>query len=221
MDFAYKLWLLWKSFTNSTSEVNPMRLLFLVPAAFVLAASTFAAHADELSGYDSGTLGTNQIVGQAFTVSGTGNYTDITFNFFAPNETTMEAPGTGYLLSEEYLGTLANLNSSTPGYIASVAGSDGSYDFGSITLTAGDTYYLYSTSGVSSIGQAINGQISFGYGSLGFFVATDGGNLGNDFQVTGTPVTPATAATPEPSTLALFGTGILGLAGMARRKFLA
>jgi hypothetical protein len=29
------------------------------------------------------------------------------------------------------------------------------------------------------------------------------------------------AVTPEPSTLALFGTGILGLAGMARRKVLA
>jgi hypothetical protein len=33
-------------------------------------------------------------------------------------------------------------------------------------------------------------------------------------------VTPAAVVTPEPSTLALFGTGILGLAGAARRKFL-
>jgi hypothetical protein len=32
-------------------------------------------------------------------------------------------------------------------------------------------------------------------------------------------VTPSAAVTPEPSTLALFGTGILGLAGVARRKF--
>jgi hypothetical protein len=34
------------------------------------------------------------------------------------------------------------------------------------------------------------------------------------FEVNGTP-----AATPEPSTIALFGTGLLGLAGVARRKF--
>jgi hypothetical protein len=37
--------------------------------------------------------------------------------------------------------------------------------------------------------------------------------------LSGTVRGPASVA-PEPSTLALFGTGILGLAGMARRKFL-
>jgi hypothetical protein len=34
-------------------------------------------------------------------------------------------------------------------------------------------------------------------------------------------LTPAAASTPEPSTFALLGTGILGLAGAARRKFLS
>jgi hypothetical protein len=34
------------------------------------------------------------------------------------------------------------------------------------------------------------------------------------------PIGGPTSVTPEPSTFALFGTGILGLAGMARRKFL-
>jgi hypothetical protein len=43
----------------------------------------------------------------------------------------------------------------------------------------------------------------------------DGGDV---FDGSVTPV--PTSATPEPSTLALFGTGIIGLAGMARRKFL-
>jgi hypothetical protein len=37
-------------------------------------------------------------------------------------------------------------------------------------------------------------------------------------DITDAPST--TSAVPEPSTLALFGTGILGLTGVARRKFL-
>jgi hypothetical protein len=56
-----------------------------------------------------------------------------------------------------------------------------------------------------------------GAGSYIDLPSTPGGVSGVEYGVTGT-VTPAT---PEPSSLALLGTGIFGLAGFARRKFSA
>jgi PEP-CTERM motif len=52
----------------------------------------------------------------------------------------------------------------------------------------------------------------------------NGQDSGGFIEVNGAAVlfqTGSLTPTPEPSTLALFGTGILGLAGVARRKFLA
>jgi hypothetical protein len=49
-------------------------------------------------------------------------------------------------------------------------------------------------------------------------VYSNGALVPTILTITGSPA--IVAATPEPSTLALFGTGIIGLAGMARRKFL-
>jgi hypothetical protein len=51
------------------------------------------------------------------------------------------------------------------------------------------------------------------------FVYSGAPLVGPGDQFVATPAASAVAATPEPSTLALFGTGILGLAGVARRKF--
>ena len=70
-------------------------------------------------------------------------------------------------------------------------------------------------------------SIAFSGGNfIGFFTIDSTASLGsitytaetaNEGILTGSIEGPA-APTPEPSTLALFGTGILGLAGVARRK---
>ena len=45
------------------------------------------------------------------------------------------------------------------------------------------------------------------------------GSLVSEEQTAAVSITPQIAATPEPGSIALLGTGVLGMAGMVRRKF--
>lgn len=89
--------------------------------------------------------GTPAFVGFSFTTAAGGAYDDLTLNLFSDQYTSVaSAPGTGYLLSQPYTGTPADLSSSAAGYLGSVAGSAGYYTFGpTLTLQPGVTYYFY------------------------------------------------------------------------------
>jgi hypothetical protein len=180
-----------------------MHLSSLVPAALVLAASTLAAHADT-----------------------------VTFSYDTPAGPT-HSFGTG---SFSYSGPLASidlaeLTSFSFNLTINNGGSGGfTYDLAeltsfSATVTGGDVSALsLQTKSVPS---------TFGGASPEYFIVTGLGSLQAQNDVpfdpfpfivavgtvtTSGPGLPPPPAIPEPSSFILLGTGIVGLAGMARRK---
>jgi hypothetical protein len=166
-----------------------MRMLSLVSAALLFAASTLVAHADSVVfdsqsgdsfnyGIDVTSSGLVFDAGQTITFTGladvTGAFADPPFQFFDVTFTSTSVTFT----NESGIGTTFTFLG--PRIDNDVFTIDSTAPLGSITYTA----------------------------------ETD-----NEGILTGSLEGPA-AVTPEPSTLALFGTGILGLAGVARRKLL-
>jgi len=121
-----------------------------------------------------------------------------------------------------------------------------SFDVDTYTITVAGTYEIFGTSLTPTQVNSANGFTNLGYydalgvNPIGSISLTPGesnstvditfdaagiawlnANLGSDVVLGGELlVTPPPATTPEPSSIALFGTGILGLAGITRRRFL-
>jgi hypothetical protein len=88
------------------------------------------------------------------------------------------------------------------------------------TITSGLSLF----EGISSLGFDLNSTTFVSSGATGgsFSAGQVGNGSGGTVEVTYNYSTPGPVPTvPEPGTLTLFGTGLLGLAGMLRSKFLA
>ncbi len=187
--------------------------MFATAALFTV---TLAGHAETVASA-SGSSGPYlaDYEGQAFTVT-TGNVNNITFNFYSYYTGAATAFGTGFLYSSVYTGDVADLGTASASLLG-LASSNGSvYTFNSnLVLDAGTTYYFYEN-GENPI---INGAADSYSGDNYYTDGTDQpfqADTAAEFLVTGQP---AIAATPEPSSIALLGTGLLSIAGMARGRF--
>jgi PEP-CTERM motif len=221
-------------------HIGPLVLLALAfaPSAFAdpVTYATWAAYGG--GGTESGTIGSVNVTysGEVSFIhqSGVGNY-----NYFLPlttytsplvpnaptdggliaivgngtttNTFTFSTPVTGLILSEVSLGGFTNTSYTfNDDFTILSCGPNIVYGGGCIHESGGNT--MFAMEGDGTI--LFDGTIS----SLSFTTAN--GEYWNGFTIGLSPNTSTgpVGPTPEPGTLVLFGTGILGLAGAVRRK---
>lgn len=198
-------------------QINRKLFLCVSLLAFVTPLAQASTLASETAGVVSSQ--TSDYYGESFTTAAGGPDNNITFNFLTPPGAAY-ALGTGFLFTQAYIGMPPGLNSSDPGFLGSAVASGGLYSFAAaLTLSGGTQYFFYEdalipVAAITGGAPYAGGDLFFtGSSSTAFLEAT--GDSAN-FMVTGTPVA---TTTPEPSSIIFVGTGILGLAGVTRRRF--
>ena len=181
-----------------------------------------AAQADPVASYSSPPNSAFSVIypkGQSFTTLASTAENNISFNFLTYGSGVPFAAGTGFLYSQAYTGTVAQLGASNPTFLGSAAASNGYYNFGSsLTLSPGTQYFFYENAFLSNYANLAYGGVYAGgsaYTASGSDAPFDSLGQSFGFQVNGSPVT---SSVPDSgSTLALLGLG-LGSLALARHK---
>ena len=170
-----------------------MRLHSILATAALLSAS-LAAHADPVT-YDLTLTPTSGVYGGtgSFTLAGApANNVD----YFTTNG--LEA------LTFTIDGQIFSLANETPGNAAN-------------TLVEFQSGNIWDITFAETIGSGLNSLTLDTAGNYAFFYSSNGIEQESSGTFTDTPAPPA-AVTPEPTGIALLGTGLLGLAGVVRRR---
>jgi hypothetical protein len=179
-----------------------MRLLSRVSAILVLSASTLIAHADSVYTYTGQDF--TSVVGPLFTTSDfvSGSFTTATPLADDLDNATISLTSFSF---NDGVDTISNTNGFADDFLISTNASGAIVEWGILVIS--DT---------PDVEIQISGGQMFGNGDTALSNGSEGGNSVSGVFTSSAP----TSVTPEPSTLALLGTGILGVAGMMRRKFL-
>jgi len=212
-----------------------MRIVSLLLLALCLTLAAAPAMADTLYSNgptngttDAWTINFGFIVSDTFTLGAPSTITGLTFeSWMEPGDTLLSAQvaiTSAEFGGTQYFNSVVNFTQSgcsTNQYGFSLCSESGAF---TAALNAG-TYWLNLENAVSSLGDPVywdenSGPSSASENSVGTIPSESFTVLGTISTTTTstTTLTNMTANSPEPSSIMLFGSGILGLAGVLRRK---